>query len=133
MGIIKQLDKRTGITYVYESKAFWDKEKHQSRAQRTLIGKIDPETGEMIPTDGRHRKTEAPDEKEPDYKKLYEKLLKKYEAQEVLVKSLILSRKSCIVSLLIALIRSSTSFVPVTKSTFLPSLFEISNPIAFNR
>ena len=30
MGIIKQLDKRTGITYVYESKAYWDKEKHQS-------------------------------------------------------------------------------------------------------
>ena len=42
----------------------------------------------MIPTDGRHRKTEAPSEKEPDYKKLYEKLLKKYEAQEVLIKSL---------------------------------------------
>ena len=64
MGIIKQLDKRTGITYVYESKAYWDKEKQQSRAKRTLIGKIDPETGEMIPTDGRHRKTEEPSEKE---------------------------------------------------------------------
>ena len=50
MGIIKQLDKRTGITYVYESKAYWDKEKHQSRAKRTLIGKIDPETGdELVP------------------------------------------------------------------------------------
>ena len=88
MGIIKQLDKRTGITYVYESKAYWDKEKQQSRAKRTLIGKIDPDTGEMIPTDGRHRKTDEPSEKEPDYKKLYEKLLKKYEAQEVLIKSL---------------------------------------------
>ena len=88
MGIIKQLDKRTGITYVYESKAYWDKEKQQSRAKRTLIGKLDPETGEMIPTDGRHRKTEAAQEKEPDYKKMYEKLQKKYEAQEVLIKSL---------------------------------------------
>ena len=56
--------------------------------KRTLIGKIDPDTGEMIPTDGRHRKTDEPSEKEPDYKKLYEKLLKKYEAQEVLIKSL---------------------------------------------
>ena len=55
MGIIKQLDKRTGITYVYESKAYWDKEKKQSRAKRTLIGRIDPETGEMVPTDGRHK------------------------------------------------------------------------------
>jgi hypothetical protein len=49
---------------------------------------VDPETGEMIPTDGRHRKTEAAQEKEPDYKKMYEKLQKKYEAQEVLIKSL---------------------------------------------
>ncbi len=88
MGIIKQLDKRTGITYVYESKAYWDKEKKQSRAKRTLIGRIDPETGEMVPTDGRHRKTAETEEKEPDYKKLYEKLQKKYEAQEVLIKSL---------------------------------------------
>ena len=45
MGIIKQYDKRTGITYVYESKAYWDKEKQMSRAKRTLIGKLDPETG----------------------------------------------------------------------------------------
>lgn len=88
MGIIKQFDKRTGITYVYESKAYWDKEKHQSRAKRTLIGKIDPETGEIIPTDGRHRKTDEPSENKPDYKNMYEKLAKKYEAQEVLIKSL---------------------------------------------
>lgn len=88
MGIIKQYDKRTGITYVYESKAYWDKEKQMSRAKRTLIGKLDPETGEVIPTDGRQRKTKSPSEKEPDYKKLYEKLLKKYEAQKVLIDSL---------------------------------------------
>ena len=92
MGIIKQYDKRTGITYAYESKAYWDKEKHQSRAKRTLIGRIDPETGEIVPTDGRHRKTDrktdSTAEKEPDYKKLYEKLQKKYEAQEILIKSL---------------------------------------------
>ena len=88
MGIIKQYDKRTGITYVYESKAYWDKEKQMSRAKRTLIGKLDPETGEVIPTDGRQRKAKSPSEKEPDYKKLYEKLLKKYEAQKVLIDSL---------------------------------------------
>ena len=88
MGIIKQLDKRTGITYVYESKAYWDKEKKQSRAKRTLIGRIDPDTGEMVPTDGRHRKSKDNVEKDTDYKKMYEKLQKKYEAQEVLIKSL---------------------------------------------
>jgi hypothetical protein len=56
MGIIHQKDKRTGVTYVYESKAFWDKEKKQARAKRKLIGKLDPVTGEVIPTDGRCKK-----------------------------------------------------------------------------
>lgn len=53
MGIIKNIDKRSGITYVYESKSYWDKEKKQSRSKRTLIGRLDEVTGEVIPTDGR--------------------------------------------------------------------------------
>ena len=56
MAIIKQKDKRTGTTYVYESKSYWDKEKQQPRSNRTLIGKIDEETGEVVPTDGRGKK-----------------------------------------------------------------------------
>lgn len=48
--IVKQTDKRTGITYVYESVSHWDKEKQQSRAKRTLLGRLDPETGEIVPT-----------------------------------------------------------------------------------
>lgn len=92
MGIIKQYDKRSGITYAYESKAYWDSEKKMSRAKRTLLGRIDPETGEIIPTDGRNRrkkedKTPAASAPE-DYKDMYEKLLKKYEAQEQIIKSL---------------------------------------------
>lgn len=55
MAIIKQFDKRTGITYVYDSKSYYDKEKKCSRAKRTLIGKIDPDSGDMIPTDGRNK------------------------------------------------------------------------------
>jgi len=53
MGIIKNKDKRSGITYVYESKSYWDKEKNQSRSKRKLIGRLDEETGNIIPTDGR--------------------------------------------------------------------------------
>lgn len=41
---------------MYESKAVWDKEKQQSRAKRRLIGRLDPETGAIVPTDGRGRK-----------------------------------------------------------------------------
>lgn len=59
MAIINQHDKRTGITYVYESKSYYDKEKKCSRAKRTLIGKLDPETGELIPTDGRNKRAKA--------------------------------------------------------------------------
>ena len=55
MAIIKQFDKRSGITYVYDSKSYYDKEKKCSRARRTLIGKVDPDTGEIVPTDGRNK------------------------------------------------------------------------------
>ena len=54
--IIKHTDKRSGITYAYESVSYWDKEKKMSRSKRKLIGRVDPETGEIIPTDGRNRK-----------------------------------------------------------------------------
>lgn len=61
IGIVYQKDKRTGITYAYESTAYWDKEKKQSRAKRRLIGRVDPDTNEIVPTDGRGRK------RSPDY------------------------------------------------------------------
>jgi hypothetical protein len=56
LGIIKNKDKRSGITYVYESKSYWDKEKKQSRSKRTLIGRLDELTGDIMPTDGRCKK-----------------------------------------------------------------------------
>ena len=61
MAIIKQFDKRSGITYVYDSKSYYDKEKKCSRAKRTLIGKLDPDTGEIIPTDGRNKGAKTKD------------------------------------------------------------------------
>ena len=60
MAIVNQFDKRSGITYVYESVSYWDKEKQQPRSKRSLIGKRDPATGEIIPTDGRGRKRRDP-------------------------------------------------------------------------
>jgi len=89
MAVIKQHDKRSGITYAYESHSYWDPEKKMTRAKRKLIGRIDPETGEIVPTDGRNRKKKDPAAPETkDYKKLYEKLLKKCESQETLIHSL---------------------------------------------
>lgn len=45
MSQVKVTDKKLGITYVYESESYWDKEKKQPRNKRKLIGKINPETG----------------------------------------------------------------------------------------
>ncbi len=88
MAIIHQYDKRSGITYAYESKAYWDKEKKMSRAKRTLIGRVDPVTGEIVATDGRNRKSKAAAKLAVDYKDLYEKASQKIKAQDLLIESL---------------------------------------------
>ncbi len=56
MAIIKQYHKDTDTTYVYESVSYWDADKQQSRSKRKLLGKLDPQTGEVIPTGSRGRK-----------------------------------------------------------------------------
>ena len=56
MGIVYQTDKRSGITYAYENQSFWDKELKRSRSKRTLIGRVDKDTGKIIPTDRRCKK-----------------------------------------------------------------------------
>ena len=58
MAIIRQTNKKTGITYVVESESYWDKEKKQPRSHRRIIGKIDPVTGEVVPT--RQKKRSEP-------------------------------------------------------------------------
>ena len=59
MAIVTQTDKRSGITYAYDTKYYWDKEKKQSRAKRVCVGKVNPDTGEIVPTRGRAKKGEA--------------------------------------------------------------------------
>lgn len=59
MAIVHQHDKRSGITYAYESISHWDKEKKQSRAKRTLIGRVVDVTGEIVPTRGKNRPTKG--------------------------------------------------------------------------
>lgn len=61
MAITYNKDKRSGLTYAYETTYVWDKEKKQSRSKRRLIGRVDETTGEIVPTDGRGRK------RSPDY------------------------------------------------------------------
>ena len=65
MSIVYHTDKRSGITYAYESKSYWDKETKMPRCKRTLIGRVNPETGEIKPTDGRCRKNSPYNKPEP--------------------------------------------------------------------
>lgn len=72
MAIVKLYNRDRDVTYVYESTSYWDKDKKQPRAKRKLIGKIDPDTGEIIPTSPRKKKAEHSDD---EYRMLYEAAL----------------------------------------------------------
>lgn len=52
MAIVKYKN-QSGITYAYESVSSWDPVKKQSRPKRTYLGRVDPETGEIIKTEGK--------------------------------------------------------------------------------
>jgi len=50
MSIVYLKNAKTGVTYVYESTGYWDKQKKQARNKRVCIGKLDPVTNELIPS-----------------------------------------------------------------------------------
>ena len=60
MATVKVYNKERDVTYVYDSYSYWDKEKKQPRSKRKLIGKLDPETGEIVPTGKRGRPKSSP-------------------------------------------------------------------------
>ena len=47
---VNHVNKNTGVTYVYEYMAYWDKEKKQARNKQVCIGKLNATTGEFIPS-----------------------------------------------------------------------------------
>jgi len=47
---VNHVNKSNGTTYVYESTSYWDKEKKQPRSKQVCVGKLDPITGEFIPS-----------------------------------------------------------------------------------
>ena len=61
--LIYQKNKKSGIIYVYEDRPYWVSGIQQSRSKRTCIGKIDPNTGHIVPT-RECRKGKAQDPKE---------------------------------------------------------------------
>jgi len=43
-------NKKTNVTYVYSVQSYWDKEKKSPRNKQVCLGKLDKETGEIIPS-----------------------------------------------------------------------------------
>ncbi len=93
--VVYQTNKKTGVKYAYESVSYWDPEKKQPRSRRKYVGKVDPETGEIIYTnrtaagagtadsEAVHKLEAALEEKNAHIAKLEEDLValsKRYEA-----------------------------------------------------
>ena len=47
---VHHLNKKTGVTYVYEAVSVWDKKFKQARNKQVCVGKIDPVTGAFVPS-----------------------------------------------------------------------------------
>lgn len=86
MAIVKVHNKARNITYVYESISYWDKELKQPRSHRKLIGRIDPATGNVVPTGKRGKtKNSTSAHSDTDYKALYENALGAIEQKDALI------------------------------------------------
>jgi len=47
---LHRTNKKNGITYVYEVESYWNKERKQARNKQVCIGKLNPETGDFVPS-----------------------------------------------------------------------------------
>ena len=88
MAIIDVHNRKRGITYVYDSRSYWDKELKQPRSKRKLLGRRDPATGEIVPTGRRGvgrqvtRNKGASADSVTDYKVRFEHCLAQLKARE---------------------------------------------------
>lgn len=83
MSISKSYNKQNGVTYVYEVyENYWNKEKKRPESRRRLIGKIDPETGEIVPTSRTKKRADKNDNDIQNCREQYEEAKKKISQQE---------------------------------------------------
>lgn len=95
MSISRSFNKNTGVTYVYDVyENYWDKEKKKYVQKRRLIGKIDPETGQIVPTRSRKKSPSVSGSSAPlesDYEALYHQAAQELEQKNLEI-SLLKSR-----------------------------------------
>ena len=75
--IVYQVNKKTGVKYAYESTSYWDKEKKQPRTRRRYLGRVDPETGEIIKAKSRKDSEEKTQEPSSELAALHEEIKRK--------------------------------------------------------
>ena len=88
MAIIDVHNKKRGITYVYDSFSYWDKELKQPRSRRRLLGRRDPDTGELVPTRKREvapSVSSARPDSDTDYATLYRRSQKAIREKDALI------------------------------------------------
>ena len=57
--IVYQENPKTHVKYAYESVSYWDKDKKAPRSKRRYLGRVDPETGEIIESRRDRKKQET--------------------------------------------------------------------------
>ena len=91
MSIVKVHNKARNITYVYESESYWDKELKQPRSHRKLIGRLDPVTGDIIPTGKRNNislEIKGSSHSDTNYQALYEEALFSIQQKDAVIANL---------------------------------------------
>ena len=90
VAIIDVYNKDRDVTYVYDSTSYWDKDLKQPRSKRKLIGKRDPETNEIVPTDSRRNNKNRPSRSrkshsDTEYKSMYEQSLSVIQEKDAVI------------------------------------------------
>lgn len=73
--IVYQENPKTHVKYAYESISYWDKDKKAPRSKRRYLGRVDPETGEII--ESKRKRKEPEDGPGQDMAQLMESLERK--------------------------------------------------------
>ncbi len=87
-----------GRVYAYTSESYWDKEKKQPRSKRTYLGRVDPETGEILKgrKDGKNYKPKAdrPEKSESESNPETQRLLQMIQSRDETISRLTQENKA---------------------------------------
>ena len=80
---------RNGVKYAYESVSYWNAEKKAPRSKRRYLGKVDPETGQIVRARGQKKEEETnTDSREEVIEQLREQLREQLKEQEARIRDL---------------------------------------------